>query len=222
MPRIPKLSAVPLFITYTLIASCGSSASPAAVKVSLSAPVDGATVVVPGIVVLGTIEPKTAVVTVSGKPARVAGGTFRRDITLRKRRTRIAIVASARGYTRSTIVVFVTYVSNPRSARAHAGIAIGKRSQPRPAPGGVASAGSSLPPGAEATFVTGCSESGGSEAGCTCVWRELEKRGFNSTRAWAALVRGWRRSFLSSGVIAFPPVLKGAMMSCAAEFGQTS
>jgi hypothetical protein len=179
------------------------------VQVSITAPVDGATVVVPGIVVLGTIEPKNAEVLVSGRRANVQDGVFKLPITLRARLTRINIVARARGFVSSTTQVRVTYAPNrPRSPRSRRSVAPN-----------LGNAGGGLSAEVGNAFVAGCSNSGGSVTGCLCVWRELTKRGFDSEAQFEALAEQWRRSFMSKGVIAFPRALKDALLACRGDFG---
>lgn len=212
-----------LFVACGMAVGCGGAATPSAVHVSITAPVDGATVVVPGIEVLGTIEPKNGVVTVSGKRAQVENGTFRRPMLLTTRLTRIKIVARARGYVDSTMEVSVSYQPRPRPASGGVAGSPGSSSGPnssdsdhRPS-SGMDNGGP--PSGLEAGFVGGCTNSGGSVGGCTCVWRELNQRGFNTQPQFEALAEQWRRSFLSKGVIAFPPALKSAVLACASDFG---
>jgi hypothetical protein len=182
--------------------------------------VDGATVVVPGIVVLGTIEPKDAVVLVSGKRATVHNGAFKWPLVLRHRVTRIKVIARARGFVASTTELAVTYRPDHRRSP-HAVRAGAVQSSPAsaslvPLGGG---ADGTLPSGPGAAFVAGCTNSGGSVIGCTCVWSELTKRGFDTEPQLEALAEQWRRSFLSKGVIAFPPALRNAVLSCAGDFG---
>jgi hypothetical protein len=220
VPRSRLHLAVALSVGCAVAAACGSAAGPPAVDVSLTAPVDGATVVVPGITVLGTIEPKTAVVTVAGKRAHVAGGLFMRVMFLRRKQTLIKIVVSAPGYTRFTTVVSVSYQPIKRASRANVmRRATHKHSMPPSVRTKVPNTGGGgLPPGTKSAFIASCSRTGGSVAGCFCVWSELQKRGFDSERQWEDLAMQWRRSFPSSGMIAFPPTVKSAIVSCAAEF----
>jgi hypothetical protein len=214
--------AVLLSIACGLAVGCGGSRTPATVNVSITAPVDGATVVVPRIVVLGTVEPRNAVVVVSGKRAQVEHGVFKRPLLLRGRLTRIKIVARAQGYVGSATDVYVTYKPEPRPSPPRASVQSGVQSSSAQVysgtlpSSGVAAGG--LPSEVGTDFVAGCSSNGGSVGGCECVWRELTKRGFDSRAQFEALLEQWKRSFLSKGVIAYPPVIKHAILSCGADF----
>jgi hypothetical protein len=96
-----------------MLSGCGAAQAPGSVHISLTAPVDGAMVNVHRIVVLGTVRPKLAVVTVSGKRIRVINGTFKHPLVLHGRLTRIQVVASAAGYAGSATDISVRYA--PRS-----------------------------------------------------------------------------------------------------------
>jgi hypothetical protein len=212
--------AVLLAVAATLAASCGDPGRPPTVRVSVTAPVDGATVSVPDIVVLGTIEPKDAHVAVSGSRAQVSGGTFQHALSLHTRHTQIEIVGTARGYLRSMTIVSITYDGS--NWRSHTRLTA--RSRGRPADeattGGFTPEAGDRPSGSgfEADFVGGCANSGGTVAGCLCMWHELTRRGFDSETQWEDLIREWRRSFASSGVIVFPPAFKAAILACAPGF----
>jgi hypothetical protein len=205
-----------LCVACALVAGCGSSstASPPKVRVSLSAPTDGATVNVSNIEVLGTVAPENAVLIVSGQHVRVRHGAFKMPMSLRKGLTHIKIEARATGFVRSSTVILVRY-SPPRHA------APGSPQPPTSVPAsGVSQGGGTLPPGARAEAISRCSDAGGGNASvCTCVFDRLSKAGFNTQAQWQALAESWRRSLLASGVIRYPPVMKNAIVACAQEFG---
>jgi hypothetical protein len=79
------------------------------------APTNGATVSVRSLDVLGTVSPRDAVVLVSGRRARVAGGEFKLPLTLTGAVTHITVVATARGYVTSTTPRTVHYAAAPQS-----------------------------------------------------------------------------------------------------------
>jgi hypothetical protein len=221
--RLRSVLAVSLLVPCAFAAGCGGSGSPIAVQVAVTAPVDGATVAVPGIVVLGTIEPKDAHVVVSGKHAQVTNGTFKQPLSLHARHTQIEIVGTASGFLPSKTILSVIYDPSIERPRASAAAPAEKPPAQTPAPGSLATdgyTGGDLPSGsgAEADFVGGCSNDGASVAGCLCMWHELTSRGFNSEAQWEDLIKEWRRSFAANGVIAFPPAFKAAILACAPGF----
>ena len=110
MPCARALLAVLLGAGSAMVAGCGGASTPSTVKVSLTAPTDGATVAVRRIDVLGTIEPGNAVMLVSGKRIRVTHGGFRVPISLRNGVTRIRIKARAKGFVGSSMVISVRYM----------------------------------------------------------------------------------------------------------------
>lgn len=210
---IVKLAGI-LCVAAGAAAGCGAASTPPTVQLSITAPVNGASVVVPGILVTGTVEPKNAAVTISGRNAQVKNGVFRSPILLRARLTRIRIAATAHGYVSSVTEVAVGY-----SPRASSRVSSSSSDQaPAAAATSAGSSGSTLPPGSDAAFVTGCTSGGASDAACVCVWRELIKRGFTSESQWEALIVQWRRTFLSKGVIEFPRALRDAVVACGPEF----
>jgi hypothetical protein len=210
-----------LFVLCGLLAGCaGTTPDTSRVHVSVTAPTDGATVVVPRIVLLATVEPRTAVVEVSGRRVRVTNGVFKRAVLLRRRLTHIKIVARAPGAVASTTTLSIRYT--PPRRRASRGARAGSRSGSPLTPGVQAPttgiSGADLSPSLAAGFMEGCSSSGGSITGCACIWRQLSQRGFGSVGQFEALVERWRRSFATQGVIGFPPVVRSAVLSCAAQF----
>jgi hypothetical protein len=210
VPRLRPFLVILLCCAGVVVAGCGSSAKgPRAVQLSLTAPVDGAAVDVSSIEVLGTIEPKDAKVVVSGKRALVVNGMFKRPVSLHKRLTHIKIVASAPGYVTSTTETSVSYRPRRQTGSATAGVTVGG-----PAASGLAPP-DNVVTGTQADFVAGCSSGGTSVAGCTCMYQQLKKSGFDSVAKWKAVVERWRRSFLSRGVIAFPRPLRLAVINCA-------
>jgi hypothetical protein len=317
MPRWRFFLALPLVVACGVVSGCGAAQTPGSVQVSLTAPVDGATVNVHRIVVLGTVRPKLAVVTVSGKRVRVINGTFRHPFVLRQRLTRIRVVASAAGLAGSATDISILYArrvvpgdqaadfANPhyewfyagpfliaghtlneraiveeydrlrlhpltrraalrplrgelsqlarrlvtvareqrepngkpswdrwqrgwrfqqlidraagRRVQAATGVGVDAQSQTASAPVNGVRLSNGLTSGSAAEFVSGCSNGGASVVGCVCVYRQLVKRGRASREQWVALARQWRRSFLSKGVIVYPPAFRAAITSCAAQ-----
>jgi hypothetical protein len=205
--RSPALGFAVVALASLILAGCGGTSGPHAVRLSLTAPVDGATVGVTRIEVLGTIDPKSAVVVVNGRPVRVIAGSFRQSIVLHNRLTRIRIVASAHGFVRSTAVVSVHY--NPRVLPA---ASPAPAAATRPVP--VAPAATNLPTPAESDFMAGCTGRGASAGGCACMYEQMVRSGFNSLARWEALLAGWRRSFLTQGVIRYPAPLRNAILAC--------
>ena len=121
------------------LGACGggtASQTSQAPQVSLTAPVDGATVVVSNIVVAGSVDPSATSVLVNGKHARVSHGAFRSPLHLRAGRNRITIVASEPGRPRAVMHISVSY--------RHSSVAEAFQSQaPPPSPG---SGGAPTPP----------------------------------------------------------------------------
>jgi hypothetical protein len=70
----------------------------------------------------------------------------------------------------------------------------------------------------ESSFLASCSGDAGSVTGCECVWKELTKRGLRSEAQLEALGEQMRRSFISKGIIAFPPSFKDAILACVPDF----
>jgi len=203
------------------IAGCGGSATATApkVEVSLSAPTDGATVIVSRIEVLGTVAPDNAVLRVSGRHVRVRHGAFDTGISLRRGLTHIRIEARAAGFLSSSTVISVRYAPRRSTPAGSLGGAAAPSPASVPSRGG-GQGGGDIPPAARAEAISRCSDgNGGGTALCTCVFDRLDKAGFNTMAQWQALVEQWRQSLLSSGVIRYPRVMKGAIIACARQFG---
>ncbi len=101
------------------VAACGSSdedepaaqtspVTPAATKLTVSAPADDTTVRVASIDVRGTVTPASARVLVTGKPARVTDGAFAATVRLNSGGNSIDVVATAPGIDPVTKTVTVT------------------------------------------------------------------------------------------------------------------
>ncbi len=101
-----------------LCAGCGAglSSTPPAVAVAVTAPISGATVGVRAIDVSGTVAPAGARVVVAGHTATVRGGAFLAPLRLTSARTRIQIVASARGYRPASLQTTVRYQAGAAGA----------------------------------------------------------------------------------------------------------
>lgn len=215
-------TAVLLLVLCGLLGGCAATTPSArGVHVSITAPTDGATVVVPHIVLLGTVHPKSAAVEVSGKRVDVNNGTFKRAVLLKRRLTHITIVARAPGALVSTTTLSIRYIPPRRRSRKgpRAGGGPGSSSL-APSPQGSAAgiSGAGVRTQLASGFMTGCSSTSGTVSGCACIWRQLRQRGFGSISQFEALVEQWRQSFASRGVIAFPPVVKSALLACAVDF----
>lgn len=203
-------------------AGCGAAApsAPPKVQVTLTAPTDGATVGVSRISVLGTVSPGNALLRVSGRAIRVRHGSFQTPLILRRGLTRIRIDASAKGFASSSMIVSVRYL--PQRLVGLGGPGGGRSAGPSAAPG--SSAGGrrqgDLSPVAKAEAIDSCAAaSEGRAALCACIIERMLQSGFNTTAEWEALVQGWRRSFLARGEITYPPVMRRAIVSCAATVG---
>lgn len=92
------------------------------VRVMLVAPTNGAFVTVDRLPVFGKVDPRGAVVVVSGKRAQTADGSFRRWISLRRGINDIRVVATARGYVRAIINLRIR--SDPGASAASGAIAV--------------------------------------------------------------------------------------------------
>jgi hypothetical protein len=107
-----------------LAAGCGSATTGTSarrsVQVSLIAPTDGVTVNAHALYVVGTVDPRGAVVHVAGKRVPSRNGAFKLRLALRRGLTRIRIVATAPGYTRRNFQVSV-HNKVPRTSPASGG-----------------------------------------------------------------------------------------------------
>jgi Glucodextranase, domain B len=104
-----------LALAAGIAAGCGSSSSsaPPGISLSLTAPSYHATVGVPTIDVLGSVDPGTAIVRVNRARARVAQGAFNSPVTLHRGLNRIRIVATADGFKQATVSLKLRY--HPRA-----------------------------------------------------------------------------------------------------------
>ena len=55
---------------------------------------------------------------------------------------------------------------------------------------------------------------------CNCVWDRLASAGFDTEAKLKSLIASWRRTFLSRGVIVYPPVMKSAIVACVPQLRQ--
>jgi Glucodextranase, domain B len=104
-----------LALAAGIAAGCGSSSpsAPPGISLSLTAPSYHATVGVPTIDVLGSVNPGTAVVRVNRGRARVARGAFNSPVALHRGLNRIRIVATADGFKQATLSLKLRY--HPRA-----------------------------------------------------------------------------------------------------------
>jgi hypothetical protein len=100
--------AVASTLTALAFAGCGSTSSPRAVGLIVSAPTSGSEIAVASVKVFGTVTPANAIVVVGGKRARVADGSFTRWISVNRGVNRIKIAAKAPGYTPASVNVEVS------------------------------------------------------------------------------------------------------------------
>lgn len=90
------------------------SSGPLGLSLRVRVPVNGATVVVPGVGVLGTVTPSTAVVTLRGRKLHVgANGQFQAHLHLHRGRNRISITAVAPRYHPIASQIVVRYRPGP-------------------------------------------------------------------------------------------------------------
>lgn len=202
---------------------CGSAKTPASVQLSLTAPVNGATVVVPKILMVGTIEPRDGHVMVAGKKVRVTNGAFRQPLFLTKRLTTIDVRVIAPRHVGARTEIAVHYTPSrggrPPSGRTSAsqGAAPAPIGGARNSSSGTGAFSSGGAASAERDSVMGCTSSGASTAGCECVYAHLVKERFASQAQWDALFAFWRRSFRANGTIAYPPAVRKAILACSAD-----
>jgi hypothetical protein len=211
------------------VGGCAAAASgPRAVTVSLVAPSQGATVGVRGIEVLGKVDPPTAIVFVDGRRARVVKGVFSRALRVRGKLRRIKVLASARGYIRTTVETTVFYSSAARPALASAAGSGGDSAQALsaaaaadvPVVSAPASPATSLgTPASFTNFMNGCTSSGrASAAGCKCLYTQVVAH-----PALIAELKALIENVVSTGALpvaaAMPADIRTAVLSCAAELG---
>lgn len=122
----PAALAVGAIGALAAAAGCGGSASvpPPPVHLSLTAPTDGARISSKHLVVLGTVDPPGAAVTIEGAPTRVANSTFRHSVSLSWGVHAIRVEATAPGYLPTVLRVVVhnepyQVIPVPRRQRGH-------------------------------------------------------------------------------------------------------
>lgn len=103
-------SALCAAIVGAATAGCGGGGQThRAISLSVLAPTDGATVSIRSLVVVGTVSPHNAIVSVSGRRVNVERGAFRQPLTLNGSVSHITVSATASGYAQSTIPITVHY-----------------------------------------------------------------------------------------------------------------
>ena len=80
-----------------MLGGCGANASNRTVKLSVTAPTDGATVIVSHVYVFGSVDPPNAAVVVSGRRTSVTDGQFNRNVVLHHGLNHISLVATSPG-----------------------------------------------------------------------------------------------------------------------------
>jgi hypothetical protein len=112
------------FLALTLLLGClgaggcgKTDASRRAVRLTLTAPTDGAHLVVRNVLVIGTVEPSDAAVRVGGRRVHVSDGVFRHPMTLRSGLNHIRLTASEAGYDPATMRIAVRTSKSSRAVR---------------------------------------------------------------------------------------------------------
>ena len=118
------LSAVAVLVSLAPL-GCGGAAAPVAhvTSVSVTVPVDGATVATRDIEVVGAVVPQAALVRMAGRGIRVRAGAFRARMRLHTGVNRIRVFASARGYGHARAELTVRYQANAPVRHAAPGLA---------------------------------------------------------------------------------------------------
>lgn len=190
-----------------------------AVQLALTAPTDGATVVVPKIDVLGNVAPDNGVVFVAGRRVRVTHGVFKSSLRLRTGTTRIKVEARASGYARTITWVNVRYRPvRVRPLRGGGSRASGLTAALRLA--GLPTAGESTGAGFEAAVVRACVSDGGGRAYCVCTYRHLLAEGYNSVPKWEMLALRTRDALVSGEPSQIPLALRKAVVACIGLYGR--
>lgn len=171
-------------IAALALAGCGSGSGTsanarAAVRVALTAPVEGSELNVSRVRVFGTVQPATAHVAVAGSPAHVTHGAFARWVPLRAGTSRISVVATARGYAPTRLRVRVHNAprhSKPPSESASEAEAV-PVSAAGLAPGGSSQQRTVYAAATRMNFMRACTLAGGGAAtsGCECALRYVEQ-----------------------------------------------
>ena len=211
---------VSLGLLCLCLGACGSGATgPPTVGLSILAPTDGSTVGVRALQLVGHVTPANAVVVVGHQAVQVRKGTFRQPLVLLGRLTHISVSATASGFRGASTVIAVRYAPkmfhHPAAARPHRAPArsaaparVAKRQQ------------SAVSRAADAEFMSSCqNSSGGMASYCGCMWNRLRSAGLDTEAKWEALVMQWRRTFLTKGVIVYPPAMKSAIVGCLSHAG---
>jgi hypothetical protein len=173
----------PMLLSLVVV-GCGGASGPAAVKLSLTAPTDGATVVVSSLYALGTVQPKGAAVVISGKPVHVHSGAFRDRISLHRGLNRLRLVASAPGFLTTTMNVAVRSEPTPqRPAGGQSSAAQTSRHSVNAPPG------TRYAPAVQAEFLRTCEAAAyrnpRARESCGCALRYLEEHVAQTTLASA-------------------------------------
>ena len=223
----------PMALVCVMLAGCAGGASgPPTVGLSIVAPTDGSTVGVRTLELVGNVTPANAVVMVGRTAVRVHGGTFRQPLVLLSRLTHLAVSATANGFRGSSTVVSVRYspklfahpAAAPRPRRQATGLQspapVGSQT-PVGSPASVAqSEQAALGTPSAAEFAAGCDHGNAALASyCTCVWQRIKSAGYDNLDKLRAVVMNWRRTFLSRGVIVYPPAMKSAVLGCVSRIG---
>jgi hypothetical protein len=217
MGRLRLVSVAAVCVVSAGLAGCGgSNNSPRAVQVSLLAPTDGATVIVPKIDVLGNVAPGNGVVFVAGRRVRVVNGLFKSAVHLRRGTTRIRVEARAGGYVRTVTWVKVRYrpvrgVRPPSSGggTSASGLSVALRLL------GITSSGRQ--PTAvevEQDYIRGCTDTGGPSGYCHCTYQQLVAQGYNTVPKFLALSVEVRDALIRGGPSQLPRPAKKAVVAC--------
>lgn len=158
------------------VVGCGSTQTPPAIQLALTAPTEGAQVSVSNIKVFGTVNPASAAVVVGGRHAHVAHGTFTRWMALHKGLNHIKVVATAAGYAPAKLDIPVrSSPSAPREPSSSAAASTSEAISTAPAP-----TGHRYDPLIRANLLRTCEATAGgaagAEASCECYLARLEAR----------------------------------------------
>lgn len=201
-----------VLLCLALGACAGGASGPPTIGLSILAPTSGSTVGVRALQLVGHVTPASAMVTVGHRTVRVRKGVFKQPLILLAPLTHISISARAAGFRGASTVIAVRY--SPKlfrhrpAGRPHRVSGPSKASIAR----GVQSAENQL---TGPDFVDGCTHwNPALMPYCTCVWSRIKAAGLDTAAQWRALAAQWRRTFLSQGVIAYPPAMRNAALSC--------
>jgi hypothetical protein len=202
------LTALGLPLLLSVVATgCGGPSGRAAVKLAIYAPTDGATVVVRNVYALGTVEPSSAVVALSGRQLQVSHGTFRQRVTLHRGLNHLRLVARAPGYLPAIMNLAVRSEPTPKRPASDQANA----PQPFPLGSNYSRPDKRYSPAVQAEFLRTCRAAAyrvpGAAESCSCALRYLEAHIAQTTLA------STERAILN-GEGTVPQWLRDAALAC--------